>query len=169
MLGRVQKVSVAGERSDNLSPRNRPTLHEDEQRNVTDQMLMVAAEVDIQEELIRQRETGINTIQRDVNRIHDLFQDVALHVSDQGQVLDNIEANVASAADRTRNANDQLISANRRRGTTRQNLLCLLLISILILILILMIKSLFRLPTTARWSQGVSEHMNPSISRIFEV
>jgi t-SNARE complex subunit (syntaxin) len=169
MLGRVQKISVAGERNDDLPPRDRPLLDEDERRNVTDQMLLAAAEVDFQEEIIRQREAGINNIQRDVHRIHDLFQDVAIHVTDQGQVLDHIEANFASAADRTRNANDQLIAANRRRGSTRQNMFCLLLISILILIVLLMIKSLFRASLSTTLTQHLGSYMNPSIARIFQI
>ncbi len=168
MLGRVQKVSVSGERNDDSPSRNRPLLNEDERRDVTDQMLLAAAEVDYQEDIIRQREAGINSIQRDVHRIHDLFQDVAVHVSDQGQILDHIEANVSSAAERTREANDQLNVANRRRGTTRQNMLCLLLISLLILVLLAMIKALFHPNFSLTFSEEISRYINSNVVRTFQ-
>ena len=168
MLGRVQKVSVAGERSDESSHNGRPLLDENERREVTDQMLLAAAEVDYQEEIIRQRGAGIDSIQRDVHRIHDLFQDVAVHVSEQGQVLDHIESNVSSAADRTREANQQLNAANRRQGTTRQNLLCLLLISLLILVLLAMIKSFFRPDLSASYVAEIQRYINSNVVRTFQ-
>ena len=159
---------MAGERNDDTDHRDRPLLDEEERRDVTDQMLLAAAEVDFQEEIIRHRGAGIESIQRDVHRIHDLFQDVAVHVSDQGQTLDHIEANVTSAADRTREANQQLNAANRRQGTTRQNLLCLLLISLLILVLLAMIKSLFRPNFTLTFAEEFGQYINSNVVRTFQ-
>jgi syntaxin 7 len=169
MLGRVQKVSVAGEVSEDQLNRDRPLLDDQERRELTDQMLLAAAEVDFQEDIIRQRGEGITMIQRDVNRIHELFQDVAMHVSDQRQTLDHIEANVVSAAERTRNANEQLTSANSRGGSTRQNLLCLLLIVILILISLAMIKSLLRSSLSFSPFQSLAGNINSNLVRTFQI
>jgi t-SNARE complex subunit (syntaxin) len=168
MLGRVQKVSVSGEHID-VNSAQRVLIDDDERRQATDQMLLAAAEIDYQEEIIRQREAGINNIQRDVHRVHELFQDVAIHVSHQGQTLDHIEANVTSARDRTGEANTQLSLANRRGGGTRQNLLCLVLIAILILILLVMIKSLFKPSYFLNFTSPLTPNDNSSLDRIFQI
>lgn len=141
MLGQVKKVSITGERNDDLSSRDRPLL-DSEIRERTDQLLLAAAEVDYQEDIIRQREEGINHIRRDVNQIHDLFQDMAMHVSTQGEMLDNIEVNVTNARDQTGDANEQLRAANRRSPTARKTIMQFLILGLLLLIIILMLKSL---------------------------
>jgi t-SNARE complex subunit (syntaxin) len=140
MLGQVRNVSVAGERNDGIRTDSRPLIDVADKRERTDQLLLAAAEVDYQEEIIRQREAGINHIHRDVNRIHQLFQDVAVHVSHQGEALDHIEANVDNARDETSNANTQLRIASQRSPSARRNMLCFLLMLILILVLVVLIK-----------------------------
>lgn len=133
MLGQVKKVSVAGEKDDDIQATSRPLL-DAEVRERTDELLLAAAEVDYQEEIVRQRGEDINHIQRDVNKIHDLFQDVAMHVSQQGEMLDNIEAHVSNARDETGGAYEQLLHASRRAPRARQNFLCFLLILFVILV-----------------------------------
>jgi t-SNARE complex subunit (syntaxin) len=145
MLGQVKKVSVAGEKDDDIQTTRRPLL-DAEVRERTDELLLAAAEVDYQEEIVRQREEGINHIQRDVNKIHDLFQDVAMHVTQQGEMLDNIEANVTNARDETGAANQQLLHASRRAPSARQNFLCFLLILFIILVAVAMVKGVLAPP-----------------------
>jgi len=169
MLGRVQRVSVAGEHNDDVTNPERALLQEADRKQATDNMLLAAAEIDYQEEIIRQREAGINNIQRDVHRVHELFQDVALHVTNQGQTLDHIEANVTSARDRTSEANEQLTDANRRGGTTRQNFLCLLLIVILILVVLAMIRSLFKPSWPDSTKSSIDTHINSFIAQVFQI
>lgn len=141
MLGQVKKVSVAGDENDSIDNNARPLLESDI-RERTDELLLAAAEVDYQEELIRQRGEGISNIHRDVTQIHGLFQDMSLHVSQQGQMLDNIEANLTVASDRTRNANEQLTTAARRIPNARQNCMRALLLVILLLFMVLMFRAL---------------------------
>lgn len=143
MLGKVQNVSLAGEHDDPVTNSARPLLDDNELR-ATDQMLLAVAELDYQEDIVRQREAGIQGIQRDVNTIHGLFQDVAMHVSHQGQMLDSIEANVEAASDRTREANSQLDAANRRAPSTRRNIKCMLVMVFLILIILILFKDMFK-------------------------
>ena len=142
MLGQVKKVSIAGERDD-LEPGNDRLLSESEVRQRTDQLLLASAEIDYQEDLIRQREEGINTIQRDVNTINRLFQDVAVHVTNQGEMLDNIEANVTNARDQTSLANRELSSENRRSPSAKRTFFQFLILLILLIVVVLMIRSLF--------------------------
>ena len=140
MLGQVKRVTVAGAKDDDLTDRG-ASAAESSARERTDQLLLAAVEVDYQENIVREREEGINHIQRDVHKIHELFQDVALHVSQQGETLDHIETNVTSARDQTSQANEQLLAASRRGPSTRRNLLCIGLVLLLILIGILLIKA----------------------------
>lgn len=142
MLGKVQKVSIAGENNDNVADSSKPLLDDEAALRETNQMLLAVAELDYQEDLVRQREAGIQGIQRDVNTIHGLFQDVAVHVSHQGQMLDSIEANVAAASDRTREANSQLAAANRQAPSTRRNLKCILIMLLMIIIILVLLKDL---------------------------
>lgn len=143
MLGQVKKVSISGERSDIEQGSERPLL-EAEIRERTDQLLLASAEVDYQEELIRQRQEGINSIQRDVTTINRLFQDVSTHVAAQGEMLDHIEANVTNARDQTSRATQELTSATRRGPSGRRTCVHLLVIAILILVLLAMFRALFQ-------------------------
>ncbi len=142
MMGQVKKVSLAGERED-IEQGNERLLTESEVRQRTDELLLASAEIDYQEDLIRQREEGINTIQRDVNTINRLFQDVAVHVTNQGEMLDHIESNVTNARDQTSQANRELTAANRRSPSAKRTLLQFLILLILLILIILMIRSLF--------------------------
>jgi hypothetical protein len=146
MLGQVKKVSISGERSDIEQGHDQPLL-ESEIRERTDQLLLASAEIDYQEEMIRQRQEGINTIQRDVTTINRLFQDVAVHVSAQGEMLDHIEANVTNARDETERATQELSSASRRAPSGRRTCVHLIVVVVLILVLLAMIRALF-LPHT---------------------
>ena len=155
MLGQVKKVSITGERNDEISHSERPLL-ESEIRERTDQLLLAAAEIDYQEDVIRQREEGINHIQRDVNQIHNLFQDMAMHVATQGEMLDNIEANVTSARDQTGQANNQLRAANQRAPSARKTAAQFLILALMLVIIILMLKSLLSPGTVADFFGSVT-------------
>ncbi|EER18479.1 hypothetical protein Pmar_PMAR005422 [Perkinsus marinus ATCC 50983] len=80
----------------------------------TDALLLSMAELDLQEDIIREREEGIRNIHSDIVAIRGLFQEVAWHVSEQGQVIDNIETNMGQAAHRTGQANRELAIASER-------------------------------------------------------
>ena len=141
MIGQVKKVALSGERGDVETGQER-LLSDPEIRERTDELLLASAEIDYQEDLVRQRGEGITSIQRDVNTINRLFQDVATHVSNQGEMLDNIEANVTSARDQTSLANRELSTANRRGPTAKRTFLYFLLLLLLLLFMILLMRSL---------------------------
>lgn len=135
-------MALAGDSSNDVGSHDKPLL-ESEIRERTDQLLLAVAEVDYQENLIRERQEGINVIHRDVNTIHNLFLDVASHVSAQGETLDHIESNVTNARDQTNQANEQLSVATRRAPSRRKTCLQFLLIVLLFLVMAAMLKSLF--------------------------
>lgn len=142
MLGQVRKVALAGDSSNDVGSHDKPLL-ESEIRERTDQLLLAVAEVDYQENLIRERQEGINVIHRDVNTIHNLFLDVASHVSAQGETLDHIESNVRNARDQTSQANEQLSVATRRAPSRRKTCLLFLLLVLLFFVMAAMFKSIF--------------------------
>ncbi|KAF4671354.1 Nin1 binding protein [Perkinsus chesapeaki] len=88
------------------------------QEDPTDALLLSMAELDLQEDIIREREEGIRNIHSDIVAIRGLFQEVAWHVTEQGQVIDNIETNMGQAALRTGQANRELAIASE---TVRKN------------------------------------------------
>lgn len=165
MLGRVKKVSISGERNDEGTGQERPLL-ESEARERTDQLLIAAAEIDYQEDIIRQRAEGINDIQRDVNQIHGLFQDMAVHVSQQGEMLDNIEVNVTNARDQTGQAREQLERANRRGPSARKTIMQFLLLLLLFIILIALFRTLLH---PGPWFSISWPGLNSEIIEIFQI
>ena len=121
----------------------RSTVHDSSTSpDPTDELLVSLAQVEAQEEIIREREEGILLIQRDVVNLRGLFQSVAYHVGQQGAVIDNIEANLVSATERTRVANSELRVTNE--STQRKNVsYCYLLVFLIIVAIsaVIIIKS----------------------------
>ena len=72
----------------------------------------------MQQELIssnhlHQREQDINKLAHGVQEVSDLFMDMSLLVSYQGEKIDNIEANIASTLSSTNNVNKELLKASK--------------------------------------------------------
>ena len=120
-LESVMLLHIEEEQQDINSRRSQSNLPDDEtiHHDPTDSMLVTLAEAEAQEEIIREREEGIIQIQKDVRNLRGLFQDVAYHVNRQTYLIDNIEANLVTATDRTARTNEELrvTNANTRRGT----------------------------------------------------
>jgi len=94
--------------------------------------------VDFQESLIIEREAEIRNIEQSVGELNDLFRDVAHMVSEQGNTLDVIDANVTQTRDDTRNADQQLRTASRHQRSARGKACCLLLILGIVLMVVLL-------------------------------
>ena len=137
MLGRIANVHVADEHD--AEDHDRQPLDEDP----TDRLLLQAAEIDLQEDLVRQRAEGISSIHKDVTKVNQLFQDMAFHVTRQGDMLDNIESNVNSASSQTGNATRELLIADTHHRNRKPSLVCFMFTLILFLIGLAMLKHLF--------------------------
>lgn len=79
----------------------------------------------MQQELIssnhlQQRQQDINKLAHSVQEVSDLFMDMSLLVSYQGEKIDNIEANIASTLSSTNNANKELLKASRYQEKKRK-------------------------------------------------
>ena len=128
-LDQAMRVELQNQESD-LRERRSYRMDEDFARSpddhLTDHLLHQLAEADLAEEILAEREEGIRQIQQDVASLRSLFGQVAFHVNQQGVLLDNIEANVDSAAENTGDANTQLRQTYETGYSQRRLNKCLL-------------------------------------------
>ncbi|EGD77172.1 hypothetical protein PTSG_07505 [Salpingoeca rosetta] len=67
-----------------------------------------------------------------VEQVHEIFQDVAVMVQDQGEVLENIEANMQVTYDRVDRGVGELTHASRYQKSARNKAMCLLVIVVIV-------------------------------------
>eukprot|EP00397_Hematodinium_sp_SG-2012_P017466 GEMP01017862.1.p1 GENE.GEMP01017862.1~~GEMP01017862.1.p1 ORF type:complete len:296 (+),score=71.38 GEMP01017862.1:145-1032(+) len=109
----------------------------------SDELVMAAAEMQFNDELLAERETDIRGIQSDIEGIKKLYKDLAVHVTTQGDDLDNIEANMEQTVGRTEQARDEIVisqNSQRRRSKTYCCLLVACVITLTVLIIVLTAK-----------------------------
>ncbi|KAL8603791.1 hypothetical protein ACOMHN_058526 [Nucella lapillus] len=82
--------------------------------------------------LIREREERIRQLESDILDVNEIFRDLGTMVYEQGQVLNDIESNVQSAADNVNSGNQQLSKAAQYQRKSRRKQCCLLLILLLV-------------------------------------
>lgn len=101
--------------------------------------------VEVDAALIEEREQRINQLERDMLMINDIMRDMADMVHEQGDMIDDIEANVERTRGHAVQANENLVQAKKYQAKTR-NKLCILLVivavisAILVLIIVLSLK-----------------------------
>jgi len=71
------------------------------------------------EELLAEREEGINKLARGVEEISELFQDMSILVSQQGEQIDNIETNINNSLSHVDKANVELKKAQQYQSKRR--------------------------------------------------
>lgn len=96
------------------------------------------SEVDFQDSLIVEREAEIRNIEQGVSELNELFRDVAHIVSEQGEQLDTIAANVENTRTDTRGADVELRSAARYQKNARSKACILMLILAVVTTIILL-------------------------------
>jgi len=97
-------------------------------------------QVALNDQILSERERGINQINRTVNEVAEIFQDMALLVSEQGEHIDNIQTNIETAASQTSKGVAQLAKASRHQRRARKRMCCvtaMLFITIIVLVLVL--------------------------------
>jgi syntaxin 7 len=93
------------------------------------------------ESVIADREQGINQLNRSVQEVAEIFQDLALLVNEQGTQIDNIQTNIETAAVRTSAGVRELgIAARHQRRTRSRMLLICACVLAVILTLVLVLK-----------------------------
>ncbi|CAN6657755.1 syntaxin Pep12p [Trichomonascus vanleenenianus] len=95
-------------------------------------------DVEYQQALILERENEIQGIEQGIEELNEIFTDLSTIVTEQGTIIDNIEANIYNVAQSTRDASTQLTKAARYQRNSRGRALCLLIILIVVLAVILL-------------------------------
>lgn len=91
-----------------------------------------------QQRLIRERDQEITNIERSITELNGIFKDLGAVIHQQGIMVDNIEANIYTAADNTVMASTELERA--RRYQKRSSKWCLyFLIALVVMFLILLL------------------------------
>lgn len=80
------------------------------------------------------RAKDVERLQRSIQELFMLFQDLAILVNKQGEVLNSIETNVNTASKNVKKGNAQLVKAHKYQKKTRKCMCCLLIIGIGILL-----------------------------------
>ena len=96
--------------------------------------------VQLDEELLAEREEGINKLARGVEEISELFQDISILVSQQGEQIDNIETNINNSLSHVTKANVELKKAEKYQSKRRTRCLyfgCVIGLVIVIVIIVL--------------------------------
>lgn len=102
------------------------------------QLVEREAQIRFNDVLIEERDRAVQTINSQIGEVHQIFQDLAVLVSDQGAQLDDIEANIGRAADHTAQANTQLVGAQRAQRRS-QKCWCMLLVALAVSVFVLIL------------------------------
>lgn len=105
------------------------SLVEDDRRRQEQQQMDV--QIDIDQNLIMEREERLRHIEGDILDINEIFRDLATMVYDQGALVDSIEANVDDTHGNLQGANVNLSKASSYQKKARTKM-CILLIILLV-------------------------------------
>lgn len=108
---------------------DKSSLVEDDRRRQEQQQMDV--QIDIDQNLIREREERLRQIEGDILDINEIFRDLANMVYDQGTLVDSIEANVDVTHGNLEGANVNLSKASSYQKKARTKM-CILLIILLV-------------------------------------
>jgi len=73
------------------------------------------------EAIIRERDVAMTNISTQIGEVHQIFQDLAVLVHDQGDMVDDIESHVTRAAYKTQEAHTQLRRAEHHQRRAAKN------------------------------------------------
>ena len=95
-------------------------------------------EMEYNNALIAEREQGIQEIQQQIGEVNEIFQDLAVLVNEQGQMIDDIEANIVSTAVRTKDARRELTKADKSQKAARNKMICLAIVIAVVLVVLIL-------------------------------
>lgn len=100
--------------------------------------LLDDTEIQYNESLIEEREVEIQNIEQGITELNEIFRDLGTMVTQQGDLVDSIEANVDNTATQTQVASNELAKAQRYQRKSRNRMLCLLMILGVILTIVIL-------------------------------
>lgn len=95
------------------------SLLQESRRQQQAELAGVESSLQFNDAIIEERDAAITEISGQIGEVHQIFQDLAVLVSDQGLALDDIEANITRAAERTGGAHTQILRAERSQRSSR--------------------------------------------------
>jgi syntaxin 7 len=95
-------------------------------------------EMEFNNALIEEREQGILEIQQQIGEVNEIFQDLAVLVNEQGQMIDDIEANIVSTAVRTKDAQRELTKADKSQKAARNKMICVAIAVAVVLVFLVL-------------------------------
>ncbi|XP_076471010.1 syntaxin-7-like [Babylonia areolata] len=100
-----------------------------------------AQEAVIQDDLtlIREREERIHQLESDILDVNEIFRDLGAMISEQGEMLNDIESNVERAHGNVEQGNEQLVKAANYQKKSRKKMCCLLLLFLIITVIVTII------------------------------
>ena len=102
------------------------------------ELMQTEGEMEFNNALIEEREAGILEIQQQIGEVNEIFQDLAVLVNEQGQMIDDIEANIVSTAVRTKDAQRELTKADKSQKAARNKMICLAIVIAVVLIVLIL-------------------------------
>eukprot|EP00210_Caulerpa_lentillifera_P008617 g8221.t1 len=104
-----------------LSSESEPLLQRQQQQEID----RLQNESEYNAAIIDERDQEIQGLVRDIGELNEMFQDVAVMVTDQGVMLDTVEANAISTQDRVQAGTDELVIAERNQQAATRKKCCL--------------------------------------------
>ncbi|KAI8047738.1 t-SNARE [Gilbertella persicaria] len=99
---------------------------EDAQRRI--QIEALDNEIDYNETLISERENEIQGIEQGITELNEIFRDLGMLVNEQESGIQSIYGNVLNISQNTKQAAEELTTANRHQKRARKNMCCFMLI-----------------------------------------
>ncbi|XP_071965140.1 syntaxin-7-like [Antedon mediterranea] len=140
--GEVQKKIMAKMRSCPTLPKpNIPEEYSDENSSLMAdnrrqeqhaQLQQQEAIIDFDNAIIEEREERIRQIEGAMLDVNEIFRDLSAIVSEQGEMIDSIEANVDHADTNVESGNEQLITASKYQKKARKKMCCIFIILIVV-------------------------------------
>jgi len=101
--------------------------------------LLVDNEIEFHDVLIEEREKGIDEIRGQISEVNEIFQDLAVLVADQGEVVNDIESNIVSTHGHTEQATRELAKASKHQKGARKSLCIGILLMVAVFALVMII------------------------------
>jgi len=114
-------------------------LEREREREKREELIQVDQELHFTEALIHEREQGIKDIERSVHDVNEIFRDLAVLISDQGNALDDIESGIVNTQQQSETAASELKKAAANQKRARRTMFCLVTVLLLVGILVVLI------------------------------
>ncbi|XP_072046492.1 syntaxin-7-like [Amphiura filiformis] len=106
----------------------KPLMEDARRQEMQAQLQQQEAVIDYDSALFEEREEQIRQIEAAMLDVNEIFKDLSVMVSEQGEVIDSIEANIDTAVDNVESGKTQLQKASTYQKKARKKMCCLFII-----------------------------------------